>query len=188
MYNILFSTAETFVGRAYNQKDHLQCLCSPPVGQILWLNANLSEPTYTPKICYWLQYYRVTGSADDGKSLNCTAGTGEQQKKKKKTNNEYRTFDAHNVIPDLLRYDRVGYEFDEVVNGVDGRVHALETLDLLADGQRVVGERRRVALVVRRAAAHCSDTSSRYTHITRGAENRLKRSDGPRRGDQTWPR
>lgn len=68
------------------------------------------------------------------------------------------TFDAHDVVSDLLGDDRIGYEFDEIVYGVYGRVHALETLDLLADGQRVVGERR-VAVVIRRTAAvHCSVT------------------------------
>jgi len=72
---------------------------------------------------------------------------------------EVLAFDAHDVVPDLLGDDRIGYEFDEIVYGVYGRVHALETLDLLADGQRVVGERR-VAVVIRRTAAvHCSVTS-----------------------------
>lgn len=62
------------------------------------------------------------------------------------------------MISDLLGNDRIGYELDEIVYGVNGRMYALETLDLLADGQRVVGEGRRVAVVVRRAAVHCRVT------------------------------
>jgi len=62
------------------------------------------------------------------------------------------------MVSDLLGDNRIGYEFDEIVYGVYGRMYALETLDFLANGQRVVGERRRMAVVIRRTAVHCSVT------------------------------
>lgn len=82
------------------------------------------------------------------------------------------TFDAHDVIADLLGDDRVGYEIDEIVNGVDGRVYALEPLDLLANGQRIVGERR-MAVVIRRAAVHCSVVLR--AHISLGGARTVNR-------------
>lgn len=48
------------------------------------------------------------------------------------------TFDADNMVPDLLSQDWVWDGLDEVVYGVDGRVDALKPLDLLPDGQRIV--------------------------------------------------
>lgn len=42
------------------------------------------------------------------------------------------------MIPDLLAQDGIGDGFNEVVDGVDGRVDTLEALDLLSDGQGVV--------------------------------------------------
>lgn len=90
------------------------------------------------------------------------------------------------MVPDLLGDDRIGYELDEIVNGVYGRVYALETLDLLADGQRVVRERR-MAVVVRRTAVHCSVTlrTSLETAVRQPLTAR-DRTDGP--ADETTPR
>jgi len=48
------------------------------------------------------------------------------------------TFDADNMVADLLAQNGIGDGLYEVVDGVDGRVDALEALDLLPDGQRVV--------------------------------------------------
>ncbi len=48
------------------------------------------------------------------------------------------TFDADNVVPDLLAQSWIWDGLDEVVDGVDGRVDTLKSLDLLPDGQRVV--------------------------------------------------
>jgi len=45
------------------------------------------------------------------------------------------------MVPDLLGNNWIWYEFDEIINGVDGRVNALEPLNFLTDGQRVVGKR-----------------------------------------------
>lgn len=59
------------------------------------------------------------------------------------------------MISDLLGNDRIRYELDEIVYGVNGWMYTLETLDLLADGQRIVGERRRVAVIVWWTAVHC---------------------------------
>lgn len=83
------------------------------------------------------------------------------------------TFDANDVIPDLLGDDRVRYELDEIVYGVYGRVHALEPLDLLADGQRVVGKRR-VAEVVRRTAVHCYRSVTSRTSLETEHDGRIK--------------
>ena len=47
------------------------------------------------------------------------------------------TFNADNMIPDLLAQDRVLDRFNEVVDGIDGRVDTLKALDLLPDGHRV---------------------------------------------------
>jgi hypothetical protein len=52
-----------------------------------------------------------------------------------------RIFDAHDMVPDLLGDDWIGYELDEIINGVDGRVNTLKPLNFLADGQRIIGER-----------------------------------------------
>lgn len=58
------------------------------------------------------------------------------------------------MISNLLCDDRIGDEFNEIVYGIYGRVYTLEPLDFLADGQRIVGERR-MAVVVRRTGVHC---------------------------------
>jgi len=73
------------------------------------------------------------------------------------------------VVPDLLGNNRIRYELNEIINSVDGRVNALEPLNFLTDGKRIVGERR-VAMVVRWTAVHCF---CHVTHITLiGAKNR----------------
>lgn len=72
------------------------------------------------------------------------------------------------MISDLLGNLRVLDEVDEVVDGVDRRVHTLETLNLLADGQRVVQEGVQVALSLRIAAATATApaaTSSGRVHV-----------------------
>lgn len=70
------------------------------------------------------------------------------------------------MISDLLGNLRVLDEVDEVVDGVDRRVHTLETLNLLADGQRVVQEGVQVALSLRIAAATApAATSSGRVHV-----------------------
>ena len=38
------------------------------------------------------------------------------------------TLYADDVFPDLLRQQRVGHELDEVVDGVDGRMHGFKAL------------------------------------------------------------
>lgn len=50
------------------------------------------------------------------------------------------TFYADYVVPDLLSHQAVWYQIDQVVDRVNGRMHALEPLDLLSDGQGVVQE------------------------------------------------
>lgn len=73
------------------------------------------------------------------------------------------------MVPDLLGDDWVRYELNEIINSVDGRVNALEPLNFLADGKRIVGERR-VAMVVRWTAVHCFCHVAHITLI--GAKNR----------------
>jgi hypothetical protein len=46
------------------------------------------------------------------------------------------TFNADDVLPDLLGQQRIRHELDQVVDGVDRRVDGLEPLDLVADGHR----------------------------------------------------
>lgn len=48
------------------------------------------------------------------------------------------TFNADNMVPDLLGNQAVGHMLDQVVNRVDGRMDALEALDLLANRTRIV--------------------------------------------------
>lgn len=66
------------------------------------------------------------------------------------------------MVPDLLGDNWIWYELDEIINGVDGWVNAFKPLNFLADGQRIVGERR-VAMVVRWTAVHFS---GHVAHIT----------------------
>ena len=58
------------------------------------------------------------------------------------------TFNAHDVLPDLLGEEGVGHQLDKVVDGVDAGVDGLEPLYLLADGQGVGHVGAHVALVV----------------------------------------
>ena len=51
---------------------------------------------------------------------------------------ETLTFNADNMVPDLLGNQAVGHMLDQVVNSVDGRMNALETLNLLANRARIV--------------------------------------------------
>ena len=51
-----------------------------------------------------------------------------------------RTFDADDVIPDLLGYNTVRDQVDQVVDSVYRGMDALEPLDLLPDRQGVVEE------------------------------------------------
>ena len=46
------------------------------------------------------------------------------------------TFNADDVLSDLLGQQWVRHQFDEVVDGVDGGVDGLEPLDLMSDGHR----------------------------------------------------
>lgn len=52
------------------------------------------------------------------------------------------TLDADDVVTYLLRDLLIGYELDEIVNGINRRVDALEALDLLPNRQRIVEELR----------------------------------------------
>ncbi len=86
------------------------------------------------------------------------------QDRARRTRSELRgglgpTFDADNVVADLLAQDGVGDGLDEVVDGVDGGVDALEALDLLPDGLGVVPVG--LGLVRRRPAVHFSGTGGR---------------------------
>jgi hypothetical protein len=44
------------------------------------------------------------------------------------------TFDADNMVPDLLSQDWIWYGFDEVIDGINGRVDTLKALNLLSYG------------------------------------------------------
>jgi hypothetical protein len=44
------------------------------------------------------------------------------------------TFDADNMVPDLLSQDWIWYGFDEVIDGINGRVDTLKALNLLPYG------------------------------------------------------
>jgi len=46
--------------------------------------------------------------------------------------NEICTFNADDVIPHLLLYHLIPYNLDEIVKGIDARMDAFKTLDLLA--------------------------------------------------------
>jgi len=56
------------------------------------------------------------------------------------------------MVADLLAQNGIGDGLYEVVDGVDGRVDALEALDLLPDGQRVVPVRLDL---IQRPVVHC---------------------------------
>lgn len=71
------------------------------------------------------------------------------------------TFDADDVFSDLLCQQRVGNELDEVVDGVDGGVHGLEPLNLLSDGQRVVGMKIHHSIITE--SRHKLTTTSTHT-------------------------
>jgi hypothetical protein len=51
------------------------------------------------------------------------------------------TFDANDVVSYLLGHQAVRNQINQVVDGINRRVDALEALDLLSDGQGVVEER-----------------------------------------------
>lgn len=95
------------------------------------------------------------------------------------------------MVPDLLGDDRIRYEFDEIVYGVYGRMDALEPLDLLADGQRIVGKRRGMAvMVVGRTAIHCSGTLRAHHRGDRERAirktNAVSTQKNPKRKPRTW--
>ena len=48
------------------------------------------------------------------------------------------TFDADNMVTDLLAQNGIRDGLDEVIDGIYGRVDALKPLNLLANSQRVV--------------------------------------------------
>lgn len=86
------------------------------------------------------------------------------------------------MVSDLLCDNWIGYEFDEIVYGVYGRVDALEPLDLLADGQGIVGERR-VVVVIGRTAVHGSVTLRTHHRVD---ENGARTdADGTKSQDET---
>ena len=67
------------------------------------------------------------------------------------------------MFPDLLSQERVRDEFDEIVDGVDGRVDGLEPLDLVPDGHR-----RRVLLVVAVVSLRLVRPSQERGHLDGG--------------------
>lgn len=74
------------------------------------------------------------------------------------------TFNAHDVVANLLRHLLVGYQLDEVVDGVDRRMDTLEALDLLPDGQRIVVARLQMLVMGSRAV--CVATAIRAARST----------------------
>lgn len=59
--------------------------------------------------------------------------------------NEF-TFDANDVVPNLLGYYTIGYHLDEIVNGINRRMDTFEPLNFLSYRQRVVEERLKIRL------------------------------------------
>ncbi len=46
------------------------------------------------------------------------------------------TFNADDMFPNLLSQKWIRHEFDQIVDGVDGRMDGLEPLNLVPDGHR----------------------------------------------------
>lgn len=72
------------------------------------------------------------------------------------------TFNADHMIANLLRHLLIGYHFDQIVDRIDGRMDALEALDLLPYGQRVVQERLQVVRARGAAAAAAASSAAHF--------------------------
>lgn len=70
------------------------------------------------------------------------------------------TFNADDVIAYLCRHLAVVQQVDQMVDGIDRRVDALEALNLLPNGQRVVEQGLQM---MSRPGAACSTTATTWT-------------------------